>query len=157
VTRTETISGTKFSTAAQATVDGLTRAMILHPIASALAFIAFLASCGAGVIGSLIGAFIAALAWILTLVVMVIDFSIFGVVKNHVNNNDKSGSHAYYSTGMWTVLAAFILLLLGMFIVLFTCFGARKEKKRANTYKNSGDAGYDGINAAPKKKRFGIF
>jgi len=130
--------------------------MVLHPIACALAFIAFLASCGAGVIGSLIGASIAALAWILTLVVMVIDFSIFGVVKNHVNN-DKSGSHAYYSVGMWTVLAAFILLLLGMFIVLFTCFSARKEKKRANTYKNSGDAGYDGINAAPKKKKFGIF
>ncbi len=156
MTRTEKISGTKFSTAAQATVDGLTRAMILHPIACALAFIAFLASCGAGVIGSLVGASIAGIAWILTLVVMVIDFSIFGVVKKHVNN-DKSGSHAYYSTGMWTVLAAFILLLLGMFIVLFTCFSARKEKKRANTYKNSGDAGYDGINAAPKKKRFGIF
>jgi len=130
MTRTETRSGTKFSTAAQATVDGLTRAMILHPIACALAFIAFLASCGAGVIGSLVGASIAGLAWILTLVVMVIDFSIFGVVKNHVNNNDKSGSHAYYSTGMWCVLAAFILLLLGMFVVLFTCFSARKEKKR---------------------------
>lgn len=156
MTCAETISGTKFSEAAQATVHGLTRAMVLHPIACALAFIAFLASCGAGVIGSLVGASIAALAWILTLIVMVIDFSIFGVVKNHVNN-DKSGSHAYYSTGMWTVLAAFILLLLGMFIVLFTCFSARKEKKRAKTYKNSGDAGYDGTNAAPKKKRFGIF
>jgi len=156
MTRTEEKPGTKFSTAAQATVDGLTRAMILHPIACALAFIAFLASCGAGMIGSLIGAAIAGIAWILTLVVMVIDFSIFGVVKNHVNN-DKSGSHAYYSTGMWCVLAAFILLLLGMFVVLFTCFSARKEKKRANTYKNSGDTGYDGINAAPKKKRFGIF
>ena len=61
------------------TVDALTKAMILHPIACVLAFIAFLLSCGAGVVGSLLGVAVAALAWILALVVMAIDFSIFGV------------------------------------------------------------------------------
>ena len=73
------IDGTPFSKSASDTVDGLTRAMILHPIACALAFIAFALSCGAGVVGSLLGAAVAALAWILTLVVMAIDFSLFGV------------------------------------------------------------------------------
>ena len=123
--------------------------MILHPIACFLAFVAFLVSCGAGVLGSLMGALIAAIAWILTLVVMAIDFSIFGVVKRHVNN-DRSGSHAYYSAGMWCVLAAMILLFFGMFITLFTCFSARKEKKRAGNLDNAGDA-------APRRKRFGLF
>lgn len=73
------IDGTPFSKAASDTVDGLTRVMILHPIACAVAFIAFALSCGAGVVGSLLGALVAALAWILTLVVMAVDFSLFGV------------------------------------------------------------------------------
>ena len=55
--------------------------MILHPIACALAFIAFCLSCGAGVVGSILGASVGALAWILALVVMAIDFSIFGVSR----------------------------------------------------------------------------
>ena len=73
------IDGTPFSKAASDTVDGLTRVMVLHPIACAVAFIAFALSCGAGVVGSLLGAMVAALAWVLTLVVMAVDFSLFGV------------------------------------------------------------------------------
>ena len=73
------IDGTPFSKAASDTVDGLTRVMILHPIACAVAFVAFALSCGAGVVGSLLGAMVAALAWVLTLVVMAVDFSLFGV------------------------------------------------------------------------------
>lgn len=71
--------GTHFSSSSAASVNGLTKAMILHPIACALAFIAFALSCGAGVVGSVLGASVAAVAWMLTLVVMAIDFSIFGV------------------------------------------------------------------------------
>lgn len=73
------IDGTGFSRAASASADGLTHAMILHPIACGVAFIAFLLSVGAGVVGSLLGALVAGLAWILTLVVMAIDFTLFGV------------------------------------------------------------------------------
>lgn len=73
------IDGTGFSEAASASADGLTYAMILHPIACALAFIAFCLSISAGVVGSLLGAAVAGLAWILTLVVMAIDFTLFGV------------------------------------------------------------------------------
>ena len=77
------IDGTPFSKAASDTVDGLTRVMILHPIACGVAFVAFALSCGAGVVGSLLGAMVAALAWVLTLVVMAVDFSLFGV-RNQV-------------------------------------------------------------------------
>ena len=73
------IDGTRFSTASAATAHGLTRAMVLHPIACALAFIAFLLSLEAGVIGSLLGAIVAAIAWVLTLIVMATDFTLFGV------------------------------------------------------------------------------
>jgi hypothetical protein len=53
--------------------------MILHPIASGLAFIAFLMSAGAGFLGSLLGSGLALVAWLVTLVIMAIDLAIFGV------------------------------------------------------------------------------
>ena len=76
------VDGKGFDRVASATADGLTNAMILHPIACGVAFIAFLLSVGAGVVGSLLGAAVAALAWLITLVVMVIDFVLFGVSRH---------------------------------------------------------------------------
>ncbi|MCJ1227929.1 hypothetical protein MMC12_004588 [Toensbergia leucococca] len=150
------IDGTHFGRASSDSADSLTDAMILHPIACGVAFIAFLLSLGAGVVGSLLGALVAALAWILTLVVMAIDFSLFGIIKDHVNS-DGSGSHAFYSVGMWTCLAAMILLFLGMFIVLFTCFSARKAKKNT-AYKSNVDTYDNGYTSTTtRRKRFGLF
>lgn len=73
------LQGTVFSRAAADSVDGLTHVMILHPIACAIAFLAFALSLGAGVVGSVLGALVAFVAWVLTVVVMAIDFSLFGV------------------------------------------------------------------------------
>jgi MFS superfamily sulfate permease-like transporter len=72
------IDHTSFSRAGKDSADTLTNAFILHPIACGLAFIAgVVAICG--VVGSLVGSIIAVLAWIITLVVMAIDFAAFGV------------------------------------------------------------------------------
>ena len=76
------IDGTGFSRTASASADGLTRVMILHPIACGLAFIAFLLSLGAGVVGSVLGAVVAAIAWVITLVAMAVDFTLFGVSQS---------------------------------------------------------------------------
>lgn len=76
------IEGTGFGETASASADGLTYVMILHPIACGIAFIAFLLSLGAGVVGSLLGALVAALAFILTLIVMATDFACFGVCSS---------------------------------------------------------------------------
>lgn len=146
----KTIDGTVFGKAAADSVDGLTNVMILHPIACAIAFLACPLSMGAGVIGSIFGALVAFVAWALTVAVMAIDFTLFGTVKDHVNEQNK-GSHAYYSVGMWTCLAAMVLLFLGMFIVLFTCFSARKKKRKSSVGKyghdetgTNGGVGYAG-------------
>ena len=73
------LEGTSFDSAATNVANGLTSAMVLHPIACGVAFLAFLVALGAGVIGSLAGFLIAAVAWALTLVVMAIDFTLFAV------------------------------------------------------------------------------
>ena len=46
---------------------------------AAIAFIAFFLSLGAGVLGSLLGAAVAGLAFTLTLVAVILDFILFGV------------------------------------------------------------------------------
>ena len=74
----EEIDHTHFSRASSDSADALTNAFVLHPVACALAFIAGICALG-GVIGGLIGTMIATVAWIITLVVMAIDFAVFGV------------------------------------------------------------------------------
>jgi hypothetical protein len=133
------------------TSDALTRVMILHPIACGVAFIAFLVSIGAGVVGSLAGALVAFVAWLLTLIVLATDFTVFGVVRHHVNE-DSSRSEAHFGSAIWMLVAAFVLLFFGMSIVLFTCCTSRRQKKKDN------EALKEARSAAPKrKKRFGLF
>jgi glucan phosphoethanolaminetransferase (alkaline phosphatase superfamily) len=134
------IDGTTFNTASTDTTKALTRVMILHPVACGLAFIAFLLALGAGFCGAIFAAMVSAVTWLITLVVMACDFALFGIIKNHVNK-DGSGSHAYYSIGMWTTLAAMICLFFGTFVVLFTCFSKRMHRKD-NRAAKAGDAGY---------------
>jgi len=123
------IDGAGFGTVGTHVADSLTNAFVLHPVACGLAFIAGLCALG-GAIGSLIGTFIAIIAWIITLVVMIIDFVVFGIIKHHVNSDGK-GSRAAYSVGMWTCLAAFILLFFGTIIVFITCCTRRRKDRGA--------------------------
>lgn len=134
------IESTPFNDAAENTSKALTRVMVLHPVAAGLSFIAFLLALGSGFIGAIFAALVASLAFIVTLVVMACDFVLFGIVKNKVNDS-KSASHAEFSTGMWTILAAMILLFLGVVVVLLTCCSSRLHAKRNNVSKHA-DAGY---------------
>lgn len=136
----EEIDQVSYGTASIDTSKALTRVMILHPVACGLAFIAFLLALGAGVIGALMASLISAITFIVTIVAMACDFVAFGIIKDKVNK-DGSGSNAYYSVGMWTILAAMISLFFATFIVFFTCFSARMHRKRARNSKH-GDAGY---------------
>jgi hypothetical protein len=135
-----TIDKTSFNTASKDTTKALTRVMILHPIACGLAFIAFLLALGAGFCGAIFAAATAMVAWLVTLVVMACDFALFGIVKNHVNK-DGSGSTAAYSVGMWTILAAMILLLFATALVLLTCCSSRVHRQNNHNSKVQ-DAGY---------------
>ncbi|XMA07864.1 hypothetical protein WAI453_000655 [Rhynchosporium graminicola] len=145
------IERTDFGSASENTSEGLTRVMVLHPVACALSFIAFLLAVGSGFIGSLFASIVSFLAFVVTIVVMACDFTLFGIIKNHVNDNDddKSGSSAHFSTGMWTCLAAMVALFFGTFLVLFTCCAARREKKRGSPVTHH-EKGYIGNGTATR-------
>jgi hypothetical protein len=141
----QVIDRARYSTASVNTADGLTRVQILHPIACAIAFIAFLFSLGAGICGSFLASIIATIAWIITFIVLITDFISWGIVKNKVNK-DGSGSHAVFGTGMWTELAAMILLFFAAFLVLISCCGTRRRDRATN--------GGEPANTTTGKRRF---
>lgn len=143
------IDNTKFNTASKDTTEALTRVMVLHPVVTGLSFLAFLSALGSGVCGSLFAAFLAAITVLVSLIVMAVDFALFVIVKNHVNK-DGSGSRAYFSTGIWTILVGTILLFFAFFFVLFSCCSARMHKQG-----QSKEAGYvDGVAPARARGRF---
>ncbi|KAI7279580.1 hypothetical protein KC345_g5303 [Hortaea werneckii] len=160
ITAITSSSAYPFSEVSSGTATSLTRVMVLHPIITGLSFIAFLLSLGSGIIGSLAGAFVAAIAWVLTLIALACDFSLFGIVRHHVNDDENGiSAHASFGSAIWLLLASFVLLFFGMVIVLFTCVSVRREKKkkeRAGTGRESG-AAPAATPTEKRKKRFGIF
>ncbi|KAG4031708.1 hypothetical protein MFRU_008g00710 [Monilinia fructicola] len=144
------IESTDFSTASEDTSKGLTRVMILHPVACGVMFIAFLLALGAGFIGSFLASLVSFVAFIIALVAMACDFVLFGIIKNHVNG-DASGSHAYFSVGIWCVLAAMVAGFLGAVLVFVTCLSKRMHEKRRRG--SVGEKGYVG-GASPARRHF---
>src|SRR5262245_59034194 len=100
------VDGTTFTGAERDTTTGLTKVMILHPIATFLNFLAFGMALSAGVLGSFIASLIALVSFLVTLVALVCDFVLFGIIKSNVNSsldNRFGESVAYFSVGMWTL------------------------------------------------------
>ena len=123
------VDNTQFSDYAERTTRSLTKAMVLHPVACGLNFIAFLLALGAGMVGSFLASLVALLAFLVTLVIVIIDFVMFSIVKSNVND-DGTGAKAEYGAAAWTILVGGICSLLGLIIVFFTCCSARIHKKR---------------------------
>jgi len=136
----ESVGTTDFNGAQINSSKALTRVMVLHPVACALAFIAFLFAAGSGVCGALLGAIAATIAWVVTVVVMATDFVLFGIIKSHIND-DGSGSHADFSTGMWTLVTAMIILFFGTIVVFFTCCSSKMHRQNHTSSKHA-ESGY---------------
>jgi len=125
--------------------DRASKALILHPIACGIAFIAQIVALASVQFGFLFASLIVFLAFLVSLVCMVLDFAIFGIVRNTINSN-VAGSPASFGNAIWLVLAATISLLIATLFTLFACCcgGDRKERKYGRKNKNYIDDGYVG-------------
>ncbi|KAI1332712.1 pali-domain-containing protein [Xylariaceae sp. FL0255] len=130
------VSGTHFDTYEHDTSRDLTKVMILHPIATGLAFISFFLALGAGFVGSFLAALGSFITFIVLVVVVITDFVGFGLVKRAVDNAN-SAVEAQWGVAAWTTLVAGILCLLATVILLFTCCSARLHKRRQHNYRES--------------------
>ncbi len=140
-----TVDNTQFSDYARSSTDGLTKAMILHPIACGVNFIAFLLGLGAGVVGSFLASVVALFGFLLTCVILIIDFVLFSIVRSNVND-DGTGANPNYSTAAWTILVSGICSLLGTIVMFFTCCSGRMHRRRGV---DKAEMGY----AAPQRRR----
>lgn len=136
------ITNAEFSEYAEHTTTVLSRVMILHPIATGLAFISFLLALGSGMLGSVLASLMAILTFLTTLCVLICDFVLFGIIKSNINNADafeftneegsssQGESHAYFSVGMWTTLISAICSLIASVVVVLACCSKRLKKRR---------------------------
>ncbi|CAK7265490.1 hypothetical protein SEPCBS119000_001538 [Sporothrix epigloea] len=120
---------TSFSDAAEDSTKILTKIMILHPVAAGVTFIAFLLALGAGFIGSFTASLVSLIAFIITAVVVITDFILFHIIKDHVNDSKKDAS-AKYGIAIWLLLAAGACQLIGTLVVFFSCCSARSNRQR---------------------------
>ncbi|KAI1370760.1 pali-domain-containing protein [Hypoxylon crocopeplum] len=125
----ENVRNVDFSDYAADTTRGLTHVMILHPIATGLAFIAFLLALGAGVVGSLLASLCSLLTFIVILVALICDFVMFSIVRSEINSANN-GSRAEWGAATWTTLVAAICSLIATVVVFFTCCSARIHGRR---------------------------
>ena len=103
--------------------------MVLHPVIVGLSFISFLLAIGAGFIGGIFAALVAMLAFIVSVVVLATDVTMFSVVRNKVNDMND-GRNVQWGTGFWTLIAGMIVLFLATVVVLATCCSSRLHKRR---------------------------
>ncbi|GAA5918595.1 hypothetical protein JCM21900_000415 [Sporobolomyces salmonicolor] len=121
------------SSDAQSTIDAVSKAFVLHPIACGVTFFAFLVAAVSDRLGFLFAALIAALAAVLALVCMVLDLVFFYVVRRYADDQNLDIAVSY-STGTWVTVAAFACLFFSVFFVACACVTDRRRKRRAHPW-----------------------
>jgi len=117
-------------------LHGLTAALILHPIAAFFALIACvfgLFGAGYSRIGTILMSLSAAMATLITLVVWIIDMSLWGIVRNRIRNHGPPGATAQYGNANWLTLGALVALFLGFCTAAFgSCLPFRRRRTQVD-------------------------
>jgi hypothetical protein len=114
-----------------AILNGLSKGLILHPIAAGITFIALLFALSTHIIVDVLAAFVTFLAFLTTLIVFIFDIVLF-VTARHRINDSLPGSPARLGNAFWMVMAAMIAQFLAMFLVCFGGFKRRRERRYNN-------------------------
>jgi len=119
--------GSDFGSGSRRTIRVLTRAMVLHPIACILTFLAFLSSAARGVGHAVLAVLLALLAFVITVIVMACDFGWASLIHHRINHNNFNGSKAHYRECIWFVLVSALLTLLASFLLLVSWCSSRNR------------------------------
>ncbi|GAA6034976.1 hypothetical protein JCM8097_002122 [Rhodosporidiobolus ruineniae] len=118
------------STSAEKAINATTSALVLHPVACGVSFLAFLVAACSDRLGYLFAALIAVLAAVIALISMVLDLVLFYVVKKWIKDHDVPVT-VEYSYGTWLTVAAFACLFVGVFATACACVTDRRHRRRA--------------------------
>ncbi|KAG8851198.1 hypothetical protein FRB91_008298 [Serendipita sp. 411] len=113
--------------------DGLTFALVLNPIACAIAFLAFLLAIWYASrktrLSAFIGVGVSLLAAILTTIAFIIDITAMKIAKKNVEKISDNFSVVYGQT-TWMTLVAMILLWFGVFLFCIVGFRGRRQRRK---------------------------
>ncbi|GAA5908895.1 Isy1p [Sporobolomyces salmoneus] len=104
-----TITGNGVDQSTQDTIRSVTKAFVVHPIATGIAFLAFLIAACSDRIGFLCASLFTLFSFIVTVVCVVLDIVFFYVVRRYVENNYDVNVDINYSAGTWVTVAALCL------------------------------------------------
>jgi len=102
-----------------------TRGLAVHPIATAVTFVAFLMSFSTHLTITLLASLTSFLAAVITLIAFAVDIALFAYVKHQVAKLPNVKVETSAGAGFWMTLVSFVLLLVAGCIV---CFGRRKDR-----------------------------
>ncbi|KAH9856121.1 hypothetical protein C2E23DRAFT_810183 [Lenzites betulinus] len=112
-----------------------TRGLAVHPVATAITFIALLLSFSSHVTVTLMASLVSFLAALLTLIAFAIDIALYVFVKHQMGKLDGVSSNTNTAPGFWLTFVSFLLLT---FAGCTVCFGRRRDRHDgATTYKYS--------------------
>jgi len=106
----------------------LTNVFVLHPVSTGVLFIAFILSLIAkSTVGGILATLAAAIAMVITIVAVAVDFAVFSILLDEVKNGSGDGS---YGNAIWIALAAAILTLISTVLMFVTCCAGRRRRRR---------------------------
>ncbi|KAI6374622.1 hypothetical protein MCOR25_003088 [Pyricularia grisea] len=123
-------AGLQFTGSALDTGAAAAKLAVLQPIAAGTSALAALLSLGAGGSGSCMATLMALGALSTTIVALVVDFVVLNMIRSGLNETPAAGASASFGPGMWSLLGAAALLLLGTIMSLFACCGGRSRRRR---------------------------
>ncbi|KAK6540248.1 hypothetical protein TWF694_009063 [Orbilia ellipsospora] len=131
------IDGTEF-TDGDKKLDGLTKVMILHPIAAVTFFLACVFSIRSGYLRTLSSMVLTFISWILSGIAMAIDIYVFIIVHERVASEEfGGGSRPIYGGALWCLIVTFGLATFAVLVTSVTLWqgkyywrGTKMEDRR---------------------------
>ncbi|KAK7459667.1 hypothetical protein VKT23_009648 [Stygiomarasmius scandens] len=108
-----------------------TRGLAVHPVATAVTFIALCLSFSSHITVTLLASIVSFLAALLTLIAFAIDIALFAFVRHETGNVAGVGAHTNTAPGFWLTFVSLILTLLAGCTV---CFGRRRDRMAGASY-----------------------
>ncbi|GAA5826339.1 hypothetical protein JCM11251_007261 [Rhodosporidiobolus azoricus] len=109
------------------TGDGITGALLLTPVLCGTTFFAFLIAICSYRVGFLAAAFVTGWVFLGTLVLVIVQATIFGTLRS--NSNEIPGVDASYGSGFWCTISALPVLFLAMCCTFAACFSDRRKER----------------------------
>jgi len=125
-------TGVKDPTVNEASLHGITYALILHPIASFLGVVTFgfamIALCSR--VGATFGTFASGLMTLTVLVVFIVDMVLFSILKNQLVDPPYNDRQTFYGPAIWMTLAALVASIITLISTSYTTFSHHRYPRK---------------------------